>query len=108
MRVRVAPITPAPDGLLPGKDYEVIGIEADSYRIIDEAREPLLFEPTNFIITETTQPPFWRCSAGPDGERYCYPESWDRVGFFEDYFDGVATVRQQFWQEYATLYARAR
>jgi hypothetical protein len=29
-------------------------------------------------------------------------------GFFEDYFDGVATVRQQFWQEYATLYARAK
>lgn len=87
-----------------GQDYEVIGIEADWYRIIDNADEPILFDPQCFEIVDPSIPPFWRCEVGEEGERYCYPENWGRPGFFEGYFDDVPAIREQFWSDYYRLY----
>jgi hypothetical protein len=99
----------APDGrrlsLTIGKEYEVLGIEADSYRIITDPHatpwgsDPVLFDPGCFKITDPSEPAFWVCSYGSDGERYCYPGEWGEPGFFEHYHDGIENVRKRFWED---------
>jgi hypothetical protein len=84
--------------------YEVLGIEADDYRIIDEDNEPYLFPPDCFEIVDNSIPAFWKTEYGEDKERYSYPPRWFSVGFFEDYFDNVKEVRDQFWKEYKEYY----
>ncbi len=81
--------------------YEVIGIEANSYRIISDIdKEPYLYPPDCFEIVDDSIPTFWKTEYGKDKERYSYPSSWFAVGFFEDYFENVKEVRNQFWKEY--------
>jgi len=82
--------------LIQGKPYLVIGIEADSYRIVDESCEPYLYESANFEIIDPNEPSFWLSEVGEDGERYSYPEEWFQSGFFEDYFDNVASEKKAF------------
>ncbi len=83
--------------------YEVLGIEADYYRILTDSEskpygnDPVLYEPNCFKIIDPAEPEFWVCEVGDDGERYCYPPEWCSVGFFEDYHDGIHEVRQIFW-----------
>ena len=91
-----------------GEQYEVIGIEADSYRIVDDTGDPVLFHPECFEITDSAEPEFWEVSIGDDGERYAYPPAWDKPGFFEDYHDAVEEVRRRFWQEHRRLYGEPR
>ncbi|MFI8384406.1 hypothetical protein [Pseudomonas sp. NPDC079086] len=87
-----------------GKTYEVIGIEANSFRIVNDLNDPCLYEPSDFEISDPTEPLFWISSLGEDGERYAYPISWSSPGFFEDFHDHIAGVVKQFWQEYRQLY----
>ena len=95
-------------GLTLGREYEVIGIEADWYRIINDDCDPCLYEPECFSVTDPTEPEFWECNVGEEGERYCYPASWMRTGFFEDYHDRVDAVVSQFWHECEALYGIRR
>ena len=73
-----------------GRVYEVLGIEADQYRLLNDenarsyGNDPLLFEPECFKIVDSEVPQLGQCENGEDGERYCYPKEWARVGFFED------------------------
>jgi hypothetical protein len=94
------------DSLTLGREYDVLGIEADSYRILDDTKEPYLYEPEYFRVVETCEPDFWICALGEDGERYAYPREWGNPGFFEDYFDQVEAIRDQFWSVHARLYQR--
>jgi len=114
--VKVKPIKAiASDGrrvsLTLGQEYEVLGIEADGYRILNDpdtcpyGNDPVLFEPECFEVTDSTFPDFWVCSTGADGEQYCYPPEWNEVGFFQDYRDGVETVRKQFWEDLKWYYS---
>jgi len=82
--------------IISGKEYIVLGIEADSYRIMNEIGEPCLYGPDGFEITDESQPSFWVCGVGEDDEKYCYPKEWSGVGFFEDYFNNVAEVQLTF------------
>ena len=84
---------PIIESLLLGKHYEVIGIEADHFRIICETdNEPYLYPPDCFEIIDNSKPKFWKTEIGEDGEEYSYPSSWNQVGFFEDYFAGKKEV----------------
>lgn len=93
-----------------GSEYEVLGIEADFYRILNDphkwpyGNDPVLFDPECFEITDPSEPSFWVCSYGADGERYCYPPEWSMVGFFKDYHEGVEQVRKQFWNDLCRYY----
>ena len=87
-----------------GKAYDVIGIEADDYRIVDDKGEPLLFDPTCFDLTDRSEPSFW-VSVIEDDAQYAYPAEWMRPGFFEDYFDYNEAVREEFWSQYHRYYA---
>ena len=93
-----------------GKAYEVLAIEADFYRILDDpgtfprGNEPFLFDPACFRIVDAKEPAFWICRIDEDGEQYCYPPEWTAPGFFEDYHDGVEAVRAQFWRDLERYY----
>ena len=113
----VTPIkTRAPDGrvvsLTVGRVYEVLGIEADNYRVLTDEdtpydpNDPVLYEPECFKIVDETEPDFWINETGDDGERYAYPERWGRAGFFEDYHDRDQAVRDQFWSDLHKFYPR--
>ena len=86
-----------------GRIYEVLGIEADTYRLLTDAESkprgnaPVLYEPACFKVIDPEEPDFWICHYGEDGERYCYPPEWNEIGFFEDYHDGKQEVRERFW-----------
>jgi len=93
-----------------GREYEVLGIEADSYRILNNpetwpyGNDPVLFAPQYFEIVDPTIPTFWNCTIGDEGEKYCYPPEWSTVGFFEDYHDGVEVVCSNFWKDLKRYY----
>lgn len=82
--------------------YEVLGIEADSYRLLNDpntkqiGNEPVLFDSALFEVIDSKEPDFWRCSYDEDGDRYCYPKEWNGIGFFEDYFDGLVDAKNIF------------
>jgi hypothetical protein len=91
-----------------GQTYEVIGIEGDDDRIVDDTGDPVLFNPDCFEIVDPTEPSFWQIKIGADGERYAYPLEWGNSGFFEDDHDRVEEVRRQFWADHRRLYGEPR
>jgi hypothetical protein len=93
------------DSLSIGKNYEVIGIEGNEYRIIcDTDKNPYLYPPDCFEIIDNRKPSFWITELGEDGEEYSYPPDWNQVGFFEDYFDEIKEVQEKFWNDYKEYY----
>lgn len=93
-----------------GHIYEVLGIEADSYRILSDSdskpygNDPVLCDPDCFKIIDPQEPDFWVCQYGDHNERYCYPPEWNEVGFFEDYHDGISEIRERFWNMLKVYY----
>jgi len=79
--------------------YVVIGIEADDYRIINDNGKPYLYSREMFIIVDKQEPKDWITEIGEDGERYAYPPSLNKPGFFEDFFDGDENAIAQFWRD---------
>lgn len=69
------------------KIYNVLGIEADFLRIIDEDGYPYLYPADIFIIVDQIAPDDWVTEFGDENEKYSYPVELNKVGFFEDYFD---------------------
>lgn len=81
-----------------GNIYLIIGIEADSYRIICDENEPYLYSAKQFILVDSQMPDFWCVEKGEEGELYAYPEPWFNNYFFEDYFDYVIGKKEAFWE----------
>lgn len=83
--------------LTPGNVYFVIGIEANDFRIMNDEGLPYLYPRSLFLFVDSQEPDDWETEYGKDGERYSYPKELNKVGFFEDYFDGnrtaIATLR---------------
>lgn len=83
--------------------YEVLEIEADTYRILTDAEsepygnDPVLYDPDCFNIIDPEEPEFWVCEIREEVDRYCYPPEWNGVGFFEDYHDALPEARKTFW-----------
>jgi hypothetical protein len=98
MRVRFEKKRSKYPDLTPGNVYRVIGIEANDYRIMNDAGRPFLYPASLFEIVDPEIPPEWTTSYDHDGARYSYPKALSLPGFFEDYFDGdskaVATLHQ--------------
>ena len=74
--------------LTPHKDYQVIGISFDSYRIIDDLDEPVLYPKDLFSIIDDNIPKHWIRDDGEDGDYYIDPPEFSEPGFYEDLFDG--------------------
>ena len=77
--------------------YCVIGIEANDYRLLNDYGKPYLYPSELFQIIDFREPNDWITEYGDDGERYSYPPSLNKVGFFEDYFDGEKKAISLFW-----------
>ena len=91
-----ASATGFPD-LSEGQGYFVIGIEADDFRILNDAGKPYLYPSTLFSIINSTEPKDWVTDFGGDGERYSYPQQLNSPGFFEDVFDHKPEQTSIFW-----------
>lgn len=87
-------------GLRSGVQYTVLGIEADWFRLMNADGEPCLYAPTAFDVRDSTEPHCWITSFGEEGERYSYPQEWNRPGFFDDWHDGIAAARELFDEVY--------
>ena len=87
-----------------GKTYEVIGIEGDYYRIVDDSYMPYLYNPNQFEIVDSSRPDFWISGFEEEDEEYSYPKDWGVPGFFEDFHDGVEEVVSKFWSDCEFLY----
>ena len=81
-----------------GQPYAVIGIEADEFRILNDAGRPFLYPPTLFSVLDNREPADWVTEIGDDGERYSYPRPLNKPGFFEDFFDQKAKAVATFWR----------
>lgn len=81
-----------------GREYEVLGIECDSYRLLTDHGEPVLFDPEYFEVTDPIEPSNW-VSVVEDGARYAYPPPWGQPGFFEAWHDNVPAVREAFAEQ---------
>ena len=84
--------------LTSGQPYVVIGIEADEFRILNDAGRPFLYPPNLFSIVDDREPNDWVTEIGDDGERYSYPPPLNKPGFFEDFFDQKAKAVATFWR----------
>ena len=84
--------------LSPRQPYIVIGIEADDLRLLNDAGRPYLYPARLFAVTDRREPDDWVNEVGSDGERYAYPRSLNRPGFFEDFFDHKSKVISTFWR----------
>ncbi len=82
--------------LTPGKQYLVISIEADYYRILNDENEPYFYPPEQFEIIDSTEPVDWITEYDEEKERYSSPPELATPGFFEDYFDGDPGVIVKF------------
>ena len=58
---------------------------------------PTLFPSELFEVVNSSEPNFWVCKFGADGERYCYPKEWMYAGFWEDYFARSPEAHRIFW-----------
>jgi len=81
-----------------GQPYVVIGIEADDFRILNDAGRPFLYPPEIFSIVDKDEPNDWVTEFGEYLERYSYPPSLNRPGFFEDFFDEKRKAVVTFWR----------
>lgn len=67
--------------------YDVIGIDAEYFRIVDEIGEPILYPKYLFEIIDSSIPESWiRYEYGLD-EYYINPPELSEPGFYEDLFD---------------------
>lgn len=81
-----------------GQPYVVIGIEADDLRLLNDAGRPFLYPPDLFSLIDPKEPADWVTEFGDDGERYSYPPTLNKSGFFEDFFDEKAKAVATFWR----------
>jgi hypothetical protein len=81
-----------------GQPYVVIGIEGDDLRILNDAGRPFLYPPDLFSLVDPSEPVDWITEFGDDGERYSYPPSLNKSGFFEDFFDQKTKAVSTFWR----------
>lgn len=87
-----------------GGVYEVIGIEADWYRILSDSGSPVLFDPEFFAVVERRRPAHWKTRVLDDAE-YAYAPELGAPGFFEDYHDGKPGAVRAF-NRYLNRYLR--
>lgn len=76
----------------------VIGIEADTFRILNDEGRPYLYPARLFEVVNPREPADWATEFGEDGERYAYPPPLNSNGFFEDFFEADKEAVATFWR----------
>jgi hypothetical protein len=78
-----------------GAVYEVIGIEAGWYRVLNDAGAPVLYPTELFRVIERSRPEHW-VTKRREGLEYAYAPELGRAGFFEDFFEGDLRAVREF------------
>ena len=97
MIVKLKSKNPSYPDLSEDQPYFVIGIEADDYRILNDAGKPYLYPPELFEVMDSQYPLDWVTEFGDEGEQYSYPAQLNEVGFFEDFFEQKNEQTSIFW-----------
>ena len=82
-----------PASLSLDREYLVLGIEADDYRLLNDEEDPVLFAAELFDTVDANRPTCWETTFGNDGEEYAYPRSWPTF-LWEDYHDRDPDARR--------------
>ena len=98
MIVKLRQSSPDYPDLTPDQPYVVIGIEADDLRLLNDQGRPFLYPRELFEVEDSREPADWIFEIGDEGERYAYPPALNKVGFFEDFFDGDGEAIAIFWR----------
>lgn len=82
--------------LTPGQEYVLVGLDQDSYRVINDNEEPVLYERAMFLEQnfENRTPSEWVKHDYEDGEYTINPFELSVVGFYEDWFDGQPQAKE--------------
>ena len=81
--------------LQPGEIYFVLGISAESYRIIDRSGDPILYPKALFEVIDPMIPRHWRFHEFADGAYYLDPALTDAPGFYERFFNSDGDLAAQ-------------
>jgi hypothetical protein len=84
------------NGITPDNLYTVIGLDDQYYRIVNDRREPIIYERENFIVIDAFLPSSWIRKEFEDGDYYLGPPELSSAGFFEDYFDHKSDACKRF------------
>ena len=87
-----------------GQTYEVLAIECNDYRILNDNNDPCLYGYYQFDMVDDHEPSFWVSRIDEDGDRFAAPFPWLRADFFDDYHDGVESAIHRFWDDMGRLY----
>ncbi len=98
MIVRLRKPNPGYPDLSFDQPYVVIGIEADDLRLLNDHGRPFLYHRELFEVVDASEPSDWISEVGDEGERYAYPPALNKVGLFEDFFDGDYQTIGIFWR----------
>ncbi len=108
MRVRLTkPLRP--DGrderscLSMDRDYTVLSLEYDSYRLVNDFGEPTLHDADAFITTNNEMPGFW-IAIHTEEVDFDGPECLNVPGYFEDWHDSNPNTRMDFRRVLALYY----
>lgn len=82
--------------LVQGHDYEVIGIDQDCFRVVDESGEPAIYPQEYFLDQTITPPEHWVLRKYSDDEYTYDPPELSEPGFYEDYADGLEPALRKF------------
>ena len=74
--------------LTPQKQYWVIGIDDENYRIVNDSYEPVLYPKVLFEVIDPSYPDSWIKEEFDDGEYFIDPPEFAENGFYEKLFDG--------------------
>jgi hypothetical protein len=80
----VVPLTSSNEfwSLTPGRKYIVIGVDQESFRIVDDKGEPILFPREGFKVVDDAIPQDWIWDRQGDDEYCGGPEGLQAPGFY--------------------------
>lgn len=82
--------------LTPKKDYIVVGMDDEYYRVLSDFSEPVLCEKSMFDVVDSAVPADWIWQRISDDEYYADPPGLNAPGFYEAFFDRKDYAINQF------------
>src|SRR5687768_16709003 len=82
-------------GLSAGAVYDVVGLDSQNFRVIDDNDQPFLFRKGLFDVVDPSIPDDWVTETLGD-EYYVDPPECAEKGFYEDYFYEVEAAVKRF------------
>ena len=82
--------------LTAGQEYLVVALDHESFRVLNDNKEPILYPKEMFDIVDSDLPENWVWVRFADDEYYADPPELASPGFYEDWFDSASSAREIF------------